>query len=259
MIYMLTKRIIACLDIADGKVVKGVKFQNHEIIGDIVELAKKYSNDGIDELVLYDIKASCDNKTVDYTWIENVAKVINIPFCVAGKIDSLEKVEIILNAGADKVSINSPAINNPDLINQIAEKFGSSTLVVGVDTKDGFIYKNTGDLDNKINSKTQQIQISVLDWAKEVANRGAGEIVLNSINSDGTKNGYDVFLLKQISELVNVPIIGSGGAGKMEHFLDVFQKTNVSGALAASVFHKNEIKIADLKKYLFEKGLFIRL
>lgn len=251
---MLTKRIIACLDIADGKVVKGVKFQNHEIIGDITNLAQKYSDDGIDELVLYDIKASCDDKTVDYKWIENIAKVINIPFCIAGRINSLEKIKILLNSGADKVSINSPAINNPDLINQIAEKFGSSTLVVGIDTKDGFIYKNTGDF-----SKVEQIKIYVLDWIKEVANRGAGEIVLNSMNSDGTRNGYDIPLLKKVCDIVNIPVIASGGAGNVRHFLDVFQKTNVSGALAASVFHKNEIEIQNLKKYLFDNNVCVRI
>jgi len=251
---MLTKRIVACLDIADGKVVKGIKFKNHEVIGNIIELAQKYSNNGIDELVLYDIKASCSSKTVDYTWIENVAKVINIPFCVAGKIDSLEKVEMILNSGADKISINSPAINNPNLISQIAEKFGSSTLVVGIDTKDGFIYKNTGD-----SAQTEQIKISVLEWAKDIENRGAGEIILNSINSDGTRCGYDIALLKQVCEIVNIPVIASGGAGKMEHFLDVFQKTNVSGALAASVFHKNKIDIKKLGEYLIKNGLCIRI
>lgn len=250
---MSTKRIIACLDIADGKVVKGVKFQNHEIIGDIVKMAERYSSDGVDELVLYDIKASCNEQTVDYKWIENVAKVINIPFCVAGKIDSLEKVEIILNSGADKVSINSPAINNPELINQIAKKFGSSTLVVGIDTKDGFIYKNTGDL-----NKTEQIKISVLDWAKEIEERGAGEIVLNSINSDGMKNGYDIPLLKLISDEVNIPIIASGGAGKLEHFLDLFQETNVSGALAASIFHKNILTITDVKNFLKRNNIYVR-
>ena len=251
---MLTKRIIACLDIADGKVVKGVKFQNHEIIGDITQLAEKYANNGVDELVLYDIKASCDNKTVNYKWIENVARVINIPFCVAGKIDSLEKVEIILNSGADKVSINSPAINNPNLINQIAEKFGSSTLVVGIDTKNDVIYKNTGDF-----LKTEKIEISILDWTKEVANRGAGEIVLNSINSDGTREGYDIILLQKVCNAINIPVIASGGAGNMKHFLDVFQQTNVSGALAASVFHKNEIEIQNLKKYLFDNKICIRI
>ncbi|QED23620.1 imidazole glycerol phosphate synthase subunit HisF [Candidatus Deianiraea vastatrix] len=251
---MTAKRIIACLDIADGKVVKGVKFQNHEIIGDIVPFAQKYSDAGIDELVLYDIKASCDDKTVDYAWIESVAKVINIPFCVAGKIDSIAKVEKILNCGADKVSINSPAINNPDLINQIADKFGSSTLVVGIDTKDGFIYKNTGD-----NTKTQEIKISVLNWACEAAKQGAGEIVINSINSDGTKQGYDINLLKTVVNSVKIPVIASGGAGIMQHFKDVFMHANVSGALAASVFHKNEIDIKKLKEYLVNNNILIRI
>lgn len=251
---MLTKRIIACLDIADGNVVKGVKFQDHKMVGGIIDQAKKYSDAGIDELVLYDIKASCDNKTVNYKWIENVAKIINIPFCVAGKIDSIYKVKMILQSGADKVSINSPAINNPDLINKIADKFGSSTLVVGIDTKDGFVYKNTGD-----QNKTEKVKISVIDWAKEIAKRGAGEIVVNSMNSDGTKTGYDINLLKQISDVINVPVIASGGAGTMEHFLNVFQQTNVSGALAASVFHVNQIKIIDLKKYLYKNNLLVRI
>ena len=251
---MISKRIIACLDIADGLVVKGVRFKNHETMGSIIEFAKKYSDDGVDELVLYDIKASCDDVTIDYKWIENIAKNINIPFCVAGKIDSLAKVELILNSGADKVSINSPAIKNPNLINEIADKFGSSTLVVGIDTKGGLIYQNTGD-----ESKTKQIEVSVIDWAKQVAERGAGEIVINSINSDGTKGGYDILLLKKIVENVNIPVIASGGAGTEQHFYDVFQEANVSGALAASVFHKNEINISDLKKYLRKQNLCIRI
>lgn len=250
---MLARRIIACLDIANGKVVKGIKFQNHEIIGDIVDIAQRYSNCGVDELVLYDITASCEGKTVDIGWVESVAKVVNIPFCVAGRIDSVEKVERILNAGADKVSINSPAINNPNLINQVADKFGSSTLVIGIDTKDGFIYKNTGNI-----LKTEQIRISVIDWAKEVAGRGAGEIVLNSINSDGTRCGYDIALLKNVCNNVNIPVIASGGAGQVEHFLHVFQHTVAGGALAASVFHKNEIQIPMLKQYLVNNGICIR-
>lgn len=251
---MITKRIIACLDIANGMVVKGVKFKNHEILGDILEFAKKYSDSGFDELVLYDILASCEETSVDYKWVEKVAKLINIPFCVAGGIDSVEKAEKILKSGADKISINSPAINRPDLINEIAEKFGSSTIVVGIDSKNGFIYKNTG-----YESKTQIVKINVLDWAIEVCKRGAGEIVVNSINCDGTKSGFDILLLEKISNSVNIPVISSGGAGKMDHFLDVFHKTKVSGALAASVFHKNEIKIDELKKYLNYNGVFIRL
>ncbi len=251
---MITKRIIACLDIAHGMVVKGIKFQNHEIIGEIEEMAERYSNQGIDELVLYDILASCDDITINYKWVENVAKVINIPFCVAGKIDSISKVEMLLNAGADKISINSPAISNPNLIDEIAKKFGSSTLVVGIDTKDGIIYKNTGN-----GAKTEEIPVSILEWAMEVANRGAGEIVVNSINFDGTKNGFDIPLLKEISENVRVPVIASGGAGLMEHFLSVFTETNVSGALAASIFHKNEISIPKLKQYLFQNKICTRI
>lgn len=251
---MLTKRIIACLDIADGKVVKGVKFDNHQVIGEITELAKKYSDDGIDELVLYDIKASCKNKTLDYKWVENVAKVINIPFCVAGKIDSLEKVEMALNSGADKISINSPAINNPDLINNIASKFGSSTLVIGIDTKDGFIYKNTGDL-----TTTEIVKMPIINWIKDVVARGAGEVVLNSINFDGTKIGYDIELLNMACKAINVPIIASGGAGKMEHFFDVFNKTNVSGALAASIFHNGDIGVKNLKQYLLDRKICVRV
>jgi cyclase len=250
---MLTKRIVACLDIADGKVVKGVKFQNHEIIGDIIELAKKYSDDGVDELVLYDIKASADNQTLNYKWVEDVARNINIPFCVAGKIDSVEKVRAVLNSGADKVSINSPAINNPYLINQLAGEFGSSTLVVGIDTKDGFIYKNTGDV-----NKTEEIKISVVDWAVEVSDRGAGEIVVNSINSDGTKEGYDLKLLKEIANKVRVPVIASGGAGKLEHFLELFLATKVSGALAASIFHKGVLSVGEVKGYLRGKDILVR-
>ena len=251
---MIAKRIIACLDIANGMVVKGVKFQNHEAIGEIVEMAERYSKAGVDELVLYDILASCDEKTVNYKWVEDIARVINIPFCVAGKIDSIAKIEAILNAGADKISINSPAINNPNLIDDIAKRFGTSTIVVGIDTKDGKIYKNTGD-----NSKTQEIERSVTTWASEVASRGAGEIVLNSINSDGTKNGFDIELLAEISASVKIPVIASGGAGSMEHFADAFQKTSISGALAASVFHKNEISILELKKYLLEKNICVRI
>ncbi len=250
---MLTKRIIPCLDIADGKVVKGVKFQNHEIIGDIVELAKKYSDEGADELVLYDIKASCSDKTVTANWVESVAKAINIPFCVAGKIDNKEKVKTILNSGADKISINSPALNNPDLIDEFSQIFGSSTIVVGIDTKDGFIYKNTGNPE-----LAEMVKIDVVTWAIEAAKRGAGEIVINSMNSDGTRSGYDLTLLKEISDKVKIPIIASGGAGNMQHFLDVFNQTEISGALAASVFHKNIIEIAVLKKFLSDNKICIR-
>ena len=249
---MLTKRIIACLDIANGKVVKGVKFGNHEVIGDAVELASKYSKAGVDELVLYDILASANDTEIDTKMIENIAKKINIPFCVAGKIDSCKKVEKCLNAGADKVSINSPALKNPDLIDEIVKNFGSSTLVVGIDTKNGEIYKNTGNVD-----KTEKCKWSIFDWVKEVESRGAGEIVVNSMSFDGTKNGFDIELLDKITKLVKVPVIASGGAGKIEDFVEVFKKTGVSGVLGASVFHKNLIDIAELKDKLKENDILV--
>lgn len=249
---MITKRIIACLDVANGKVVKGVKFNNHEIIGNAIELAEKYCKNGINELVLYDILASANNTEIDTKMIENIAKTINIPFCVAGKIDSCEKVEKCLKMGADKVSINSPALKNPDLIDEIVKNFGSSTLVVGIDTKGGEIYKNTGNVD-----KTERCKWSVFDWVKEVENRGAGEIVVNSMSFDGTKNGFDIGLLDKITKLVKVPAIASGGAGKIEDFVEVFTKTAVSGALGASVFHKNLIDIKELKEKLKEKNVLV--
>ena len=249
---MITKRIIACLDIANGKVVKGVKFNNHEIIGDAVELAEKYCKNGVNELVLYDILASANETEIDTKMIEYVAKIINIPFCVAGKIDSCKKVEKCLKMGADKVSINSPALKNPDLIDEIVKNFGSSTLVVGIDTKNREIYKNTGNVD-----KTEKCNVSVFDWVKEVENRGAGEIVVNSMSFDGTKNGFDIELLDKITKLVKVPVIASGGAGKIEDFLEVFKKTGVSGALGASVFHKNLVDIKELKEKLQESGVFV--
>ena len=249
---MITKRIIACLDIANGKVVKGVKFDNHDVIGDAVELADKYCKNGINELVLYDILASANGTEINTKMIENIAKTINIPFCIAGKIDSCEKVEKCLKMGADKVSINSPALKNPDLIDEIVKNFGSSTLVVGIDTKGGEIYKNTGNVD-----KIEKCGVSVFDWVKEVENRGAGEIVVNSMSFDGTKNGFDIELLEKITKLVKVPIIASGGAGKIEDFVEVFTKTAVSGALGASVFHKNLVDIKELKKKLKEKNVLV--
>ena len=249
---MITKRIIACLDVANGKVVKGVKFGNHEVIGDAVELAGKYCKNGINELVLYDILASANDTEIDTKMIENIAKTINIPFCVAGKIDSCKKVEKCLKSGADKVSVNSPALKNPDLIDEIVKNFGTSTLVVGIDTKNGGIYKNTGNVD-----KIEMCNVGVFDWVKEVESRGAGEIVANSMSFDGTKNGFDIVLLDKITKLVKVPVIASGGAGKIEDFVEVFKKTAVSGALGASVFHKNLIDIAELKDKLKENGVLV--
>lgn len=249
---MITKRIIACLDIANGKVVKGVKFGNHEVIGDSVELAEKYCKNGVNELVLYDILASANGTEIDTKMIENVAKTINIPFCVAGKIDSCKKVERCLKMGADKVSVNSPALKNPDLIDEIVKNFGSSTLVVGIDTKNGEIYKNTGNVD-----KIERCKWSVFDWVKEVENRGACEIVINSMSFDGTRKGFDIELLDKITKLVKVPVVASGGAGKVEDFAEVFTKTAVSGALGASVFHKNLVDIKELKEKLRNNGVLV--
>lgn len=250
---MLKKRIIPCLDVKNGRVVKGIRFRDHIDMGDPAELAEYYSASGADELVFYDITASPENREVDIKWIEKVASKISIPFSVAGGIRSVKNAKKILNAGADKISINTPALQNPELISKLASEFGTQCVVIGIDTLNGFVYQNTGDI-----SKTSITNRKTLDWAKEAEKLGAGEIVLNSMNSDGVKNGYDINALKEISKLVNIPVIASGGAGKMEDFLEVFINTSVTGALAASVFHSGEIKIADLKKFLDEKGIAMR-
>lgn len=254
---MLKKRIIPCLDVRDGKVVKGVQFRNHEVVGDIVELAHKYSVEGADELVFYDITASSDRRNVDKKWISDIARNINIPFCVAGGIRTLADAEEILANGADKISINSPALENPNLVTEFAKRFGSQCVVVGIDSyeQDGIYHVNqyTGDV-----SKTVITKHKMQDWAKTVYDLGAGEIVLNCMNQDGVRKGYDLKQCQIISELVNIPVIASGGAGSMEHFYDVFNQTKVTGALAASVFHKQLIQIGELKEYLETKGIKVR-
>ncbi|WP_343182593.1 imidazole glycerol phosphate synthase subunit HisF [Buchnera aphidicola] len=257
---MLAKRIIPCLDVRDGYVVKGIQFKNHTIIGDMVQLAKKYVLDGADELVFYDIHASSNNSTVDKKWIYQIAKVIDIPFCVAGGIRNIQDVRTILSYGADKISINSPAIHDPNLITRIADQFGSQCVVVGVDswfdivTKNYYVYQYTGrpELMKKTSWKT-------IDWIKEVQKRGSGEIVLNVMNQDGVKNGYDLHQLKKIRKICNIPLIASGGAGKMDHFYEVFKYVNVEGALAASVFHHDIFSIQNLKNFLIKKGIKIRI
>ncbi|HGV2838720.1 TPA: imidazole glycerol phosphate synthase subunit HisF, partial [Escherichia coli] len=236
---MLAKRIIPCLDVRDGQVVKGVQFRNHEIIGDIVPLAKRYAEEGADELVFYDITASSDGRVVDKSWVSRVAEVIDIPFCVAGGIKSLEDAAKILSFGADKISINSPALADPTLITRLADRFGVQCIVVGIDTwYDGetgkyHVNQYTGD-----ESRTRVTQWETLNWVQEVQKRGAGEIVLNMMNQDGVRNGYDLEQLKKVREVCHVPLIASGGAGTMEHFLEAFRDADVDGALAASVFHK---------------------
>lgn len=257
---MLAKRIIPCLDVRDGQVVKGVQFRNHEIIGDIVPLAKRYAEEGADELVFYDITASSDGRVVDKSWVAKVAEVIDIPFCVAGGIKTVEDAGQILTFGADKISINSPALANPDLITKLANCYGVQCIVVGIDTwydqeTDNYhVYQFTGD-----EKRTVATKWNTLDWVKEVQKRGAGEIVLNMMNQDGVRHGYDLKQLKTIRKVCQVPLIASGGAGTMAHFLDAFQDAGVDGALAASVFHKQIINIAELKQYLANHGVEIRL
>ncbi|WP_343192673.1 imidazole glycerol phosphate synthase subunit HisF [Buchnera aphidicola (Taiwanaphis decaspermi)] len=257
---MLAKRIIPCLDVKNGLVVKGVNFRGHKIIGDILPLVNRYINEGADELVFYDITATTDNRLIDKSWVSKIAKSINIPFCVAGGIKSIKEAKMILSLGADKISINSPAIENPYLITKMSEHFGVQCIVIGIDTsydkknKSYFVNKYTGD-----EKKSFMTNIRTIDWVKKVQKLGAGEIVLNVMNNDGLKNGYDIYHLNEIRKICNVPLIASGGAGKMNHFYDVFKQSNVDGALAASVFHKSLINIKTLKKYLSNKKIEVRL
>lgn len=255
---MLAKRIIPCLDVKDGVVVKGVQFKNHEVMGSIVDLAKRYADAGADELVFYDITASADARRVDKSWVAKIAEVINIPFAVAGGIKSVEDARTILAYGADKISINSPALADPTLITRLADKFGVQCVVVGIDTyyneQTGTyqVKQYTGDV-----SKTVTTSWKTLDWVLEVQKRGAGEIVLNMMNQDGMKNGYDLKQLKLVRDVCSVPLIASGGAGTMDHFFEAFD-LGCDGALAASVFHKGIIDIGELKDYLKNKGVCIR-
>ena len=254
---MLARRIIPCLDVRDGRVVKGVQFRNHEDVGDILDLAIRYRDQGADELVFYDITASTDDRRVCQTWIEAVSREIDIPFCVAGGIDTVEAAESRLSAGADKISVNSPALMRPDLINELSAAFGRQCIVIGIDSfEDAGEYRvksHTGRED-----KTRETGRKTLDWAQEVIARGAGEIVLNCMNQDGVRQGYDIAQLAAVRRICDVPLIASGGAGAMAHFSDVFNAANVDGALAASVFHKSVIAIPDLKAFLIEKGHNIR-
>lgn len=255
---MFTKRIIACLDVKDGRVVKGTQFKNHKDMGDIIELAKHYSQSGIDELVFYDITASARKERISRKWVSEVAKNINIPFCVAGGIKSEEDAAELLANGADKISINSPALNDPSLITRLAKSFGVQCVVVGIDSfKDENgnlkVFKYTGDEKTSTHSGK-----STIEWVKQVQDLGAGEIVLNMMNQDGVKNGYDLEQLALVKKECKVPLIASGGAGKMEHFLKAFE-IGVDGALAASVFHQKIINIKELKQYLKTKGISIRI
>ena len=252
---MLAKRIIPCLDVRNGRVVKGKKFENVEDIDDPVALGKRYSNEGADELVFYDITASVEDRKTSLEFVERVAREINIPFSVGGGISSIKDFENVLRKGADKVSVNSAALRNPKLIEEAALKYGSQCVVLSIDTKkvsDGKwqVYAMGGRTNTGID---------LISWVKQGVYLGAGEIVLNSIDSDGMKDGYDIDLLKRVVDTVNIPVIASGGAGKMKDFYDAAKLADVDGILAASVFHYGEIKIKDLKIYLKELGISIRL
>lgn len=241
----------------DGVVVKGVRFRDHRIVGDIVELAQRYCREGADELVFYDITASPDGRTVDRAWVDRVAAVIDIPFCVAGGIRSVADAEDVLRKGADKISINSPALDNPPLIDDLARRFGSQCVVIGVDSRaqagSYHVYQYTGDPD-----KTVAADLATVDWVRQAQERGAGEVVLNCMNQDGVRQGYDNSQLRLVRENCRVPLIASGGAGAMQHFADTFQLAGVDGALAASVFHNAEIDIGELKHFLAEQAIDIR-
>jgi cyclase len=226
-------------------------------MGDILDLAERYRAEGADELVFYDITASPDGRTVDRSWVNRVAAILDIPFCVAGGIRTLADAETVLNYGADKISINTPALESPELINALVQRFGSQCVVIGIDSlqRDGdfHVYQNTGNPD-----LTRSSERLTLDWIAEVQDRGAGEIVLNCMNQDGVRQGYDIIQLRAARAVSRIPLIASGGAGALAHFLSVFADARVDGALAASVFHSSSIQIPDLKRYLINEGVEIR-
>ena len=251
---MLAKRIIPCLDIKDSRTVKGVNFVDLIDAGDPVELARYYSENGADELVFLDITATKEDRKTFAKLADEISENINIPFTVGGGIKTVEDVDILLKSGADKVSINSYAVKNPDFINELATNFGTQCIVVAIDAKyddnDWFVYLVGGRV---------KTNIRLFDWAKEVEDRGAGEILFTSMDHDGTKNGFACQALEKLSQIVNIPIIASGGAGKIEHFCEVFKSGNIDAALAASVFHFNEIRLKDLKTELKNNNIPIRL
>jgi cyclase len=251
---MLKKRIIPCLDIKDGRTVKGINFEEIKDAGNPIELAQRYVQEGADELVFLDITATLENRKTLVELVSKIASEINIPFTVGGGINSLEDAKLLINSGADKVSINSSAIQNPQLISDIANVLGSQCVVLAIDTKfvdDQWIVFRSG---GKIRT-----ELRALDWAGKGVSLGAGEILLTSMNNDGTKAGFALDITQQISERVSVPVIASGGAGKMQDFADVFKETKATGALAASVFHYNQIPIPELKQFLNKQKISVRL
>jgi imidazole glycerol-phosphate synthase subunit HisF len=246
------------LDVRDGQVVKGVRFRDHRVVGDILELAARYRDEGADELVFYDISASPEGRSVDRSWVARVARTLDIPFCVAGGIRSVAQAEQVLASGAEKISVNSPALGDPELIDALSERFGAQCVVVGVDSQtvdQGYrVQQFTGDAE-----RTRDTSRSTLDWVIEAQRRGAGEIVLNCMSSDGVRRGFDIAQLRAVREVCHVPLVASGGAGAPEHFAEVFQSAQVDAALAASVFHSGEIAIPNLKRQLRGAGIEVRI
>jgi cyclase len=255
---MLSRRLIPCLDVKDGQVVKGIRFRDHVVMGAIEELAQRYRDEGADELVFYDISASPERRSVDRSWVERVARLIDIPFCVAGGIRSVADARAVLFAGADKISINTPALERPQLIEEIADAFGVQCVVVGIDSlrdADGEwrVRTNTGDP-----TRMQSLPQRTLHWIEEAQRRGAGEIVLNCMGSDGVRQGFDLEQLGAARKVCRVPLVASGGAGTITHFVDVFQQTDVDAALAATVFHSGAIRIPELKRELRARAIEVR-
>jgi cyclase len=253
----VARRIIPCLDVRDGQVVKGVQFRDHRVMGGIIELATRYRDECADELVFYDITASPEGRSVDINWIRNVSETIDIPFCVAGGIRSVENAAHVLEQGADKISINTPALERPSLIDELVQAFGSQCVVIGVDSiAEGDSYtvrSHTGNPD-----AMRAPGRDTLDWLKEVVERGAGEVVLNCMSADGTRDGYDIRQLSAARKLLPIPLVASGGAGSPEHFIKVFEEADVDAALAATVFHSGQIPIPGLKQTLASAGIEVR-
>jgi cyclase len=252
---MLARRIIPCLDVRNGRVVKGKNFKNIQDVDDPARLGKYYSDSGADELVFYDITASNEERKTSLEFVKKVAHEINIPFSVGGGVSTIDDFKFILRSGADKVSVNSSAVRNPNLIKEAAERFGNQCVVLSIDAKKN----DEGSWSVYVKGGREKTTLDAVEWAVKGVGLGAGEIVVNSIDEDGMKNGYDLELLKKITDAVNVPVIASGGAGKMEHFLEAVKYADADGILAASVFHFGEIKISDLKKYLKENGVEVRI
>lgn len=246
------------MDVRDGQVVKGVRFRDHRVVGGILELAARYRDEGADELVFYDISASPEGRGVDRSWITRVARTLDIPFCVAGGIRSVAQAEEILASGAEKISVNSPALEHPDLIDALSQRFGAQCVVVGVDSESfdhGYrVQQFTGDIE-----RSRDTSRSTLDWVIEAQQRGAGEIVLNCMSSDGVRQGFDLRQLRAVRAVCRVPLVASGGAGSAQHFSDVFYAAHVDAALAASVFHSGDIAIPSLKQHLRTAGIEVRL